>query len=204
MRKLDLIPQEYRNIVYGVLFGALLIAWIFVVGVTIERLELYDTDTVIPVLTLVVVFFGVFIAGWKLRKDQIWRRSEIYLEQSKEFLEKSYSALIIDKETHYPRNDRQLWLTSARFLLAAEALGDKIIEQSHRETLDEYFAYWRYRFWELLQFEEKGKTPPESYFYKGDKPLSWVPGERAPISEKSVAVIHRFMKWPKDLPDRRL
>ena len=193
--------EEYRDITNGVVLGLLSVGWVFFVGTTIERIRIFDPLTLVRVLTLVGATLGVYVAVWKLLADQRWRRSEVYLEQSKELFEKAYSALEVDDATGYPRNSRQLWLSSSRLLLAALAIGNKIIEPSQKETLNEYIEYWRIQFRELLDLDGTS-APDEHYFYEQGAIHVWSPIGRAPIAERSIAVLYRFMQWPENVTDR--
>ncbi|WP_041523140.1 hypothetical protein [Gilvimarinus agarilyticus] len=184
----------------GVALGLISVAWFGLVAVTIERIESYDPELVVKVLTLVGATLGVYVAVWKLVSDLQWKRSEVYLEQAKEFFEKSYAILEVDESTGYPKNSRQLWLSSSRLLLAALGLGKKITDSSHRETFVEYTEYWRIKFRELLDFDGDS-TPDESYYYEDGALNTWSRGLRAPLAERSIAVLYRFTDWPDGRED---
>jgi len=193
--------KEYQDVINGVALGLLCVTWVFIIGTTIERIRVYDPVILVRILTLIVVTIGVYVAVWKLVADQRWRRSEVYLEQAKELLEKAFNALEVDSSTGYPINSRQRWLSSSRLLLSALALGERISEPSQKETLNEYLEYWRIQFRELLDFEGE-RSPDEHYFYEPGSLHSWSPRVRAPIAECSIAVLYRFMQWPDGVEDR--
>ena len=193
--------DQFHDIRSGVALGLLSIFWFGVTITTIERIRVYDPSTTIKVLTLIGATIGVYVAIWKLVADLRWRRSEVYLEQAKEFYEKSYNILEVEPETGYPKNSRQLWLSSSRMLLSAQALGEKISDPSHLETFKEYTEYWRIQFRELLDFDGE-KSPNEHYFYEENALHAWSSQVRAPIAERSVAVLYRFTEWPDDQIDR--
>ncbi|GAA6206694.1 hypothetical protein [Thalassotalea sp. SU-HH00458] len=193
--------ERHKDIVDGIALALLAMAWLFLVMTTVERIRVFDPVTITRVLSLIGVTAGVYVAVWKLVSDQKWRQSEVYLEQAKELFEKSFDTLKIDKETNYPMNDRYQWLSSARLLLSAQDLGNKIEDKSHKETFNEYVEFWRMKFNDLLDFHGE-RSPDENYFYEKGKLLVYSRGDREPISEKSIAVIYRFMEWPQNREDR--
>lgn len=86
-------------------------------------------------------------------------------------------------------------------LLSAQALGEKISDPSHLETFKEYTEYWRIQFRELLDFDGD-RSPSESYFYEENALHAWSKRVRAPIAERSIAILYRFTEWPEGQIDR--
>lgn len=197
----DPFDEKFRDIVNGIALGFFAIAWTLIISITINRISTYDAETIIKTLTLISVSVGVYIAIWKLVLDQKWRQSEVYLEQAKELFEKSFQLLRKNPQTNYPENDRYLWLSSARLLLAALSLGKQITDPSHKDTFREYVDYWRVQFNDLLN--PRGSKKPDKYYYYEEGALcGWTRDQRAPLSEKSLTVIYRFMEWPDGVHDR--
>ena len=188
------LVREYRDLVLGVLFAILAMAWAFALGILVTGSAELNPSHRIGTLSSVAVAIGVITAIWKLISDQEWRKSEVYLEQSLDLLEKSYSQMheSANQNQGYPLADRLLWLSAARLLLAGQDLGLKISDESHRETYIEYSDYWRIKFRDLLQFHGQ-RSPSFAYFHNdsGD-----------PIARESILVFYRFVQWPKDMPDR--
>ncbi|WP_126454816.1 hypothetical protein [Sulfuriflexus mobilis] len=153
----------------------------------------------IGLCTLFAIVIGLGVAIKKFKAEFEWRKSEVYLEQAKELYQLAYNALIIDESTNYPVNNRRVWLTSARRLLAAEAMSKKITEESHKISIDEYIEYWRVQFSDLLSFDSNDRPASnKEYFYEKGALYHWSDSSRAPIHESSIAVIYRFMKWNED------
>lgn len=193
--------EEYKDITGGVVLGLLSVAWVFLVGTTIERIQAYDAMTVVRFLTLIGASVGVFIAIWKIFHDQRWRRSETYLEQSTGLIEKSFTTLAVDESTGYPVNNRYLWLSSTRLLLAGIALGAKITDECHKGTFAEIIEYWRIQFRERI--EPNGNGPDDKhYYYEDGALLAYSTRARAPLAEQSIAVLYRFIEWPEGRGDR--
>lgn len=192
--------EGYRDTFNGVWLGLLAVAWIFLVGTAIERLQTYDLTAAIHGLTLVGGSVGIFFAIFKFVHDIRWKRSETYMEQATDLLEKAYDTLGTNAEG-FPINDRQRWLSSSRLLLAAGELGARITEPSHKDTYEELVDYWRVQFGERV--EPNGRGPEdEHYYYEHDALSGHTRRQRAPIDEMSIAVIYRFMGWPKGQRNR--
>ncbi|NMP32611.1 hypothetical protein HII17_13675 [Thalassotalea sp. M1531] len=195
------ISDKYKDIANGVLLALMSLAWWFLVLITVERIEQYSPELLVRVFSLIGVSIGVYVAIWKLVNDQQWRRSEAYLEQAKELFEKAFNALKLDPETNYPVNDRYAWLSSSRLLLAALDLGKKIEDRSHKETFEEYMEFWRVQFADLLKLDQRDILEND-YFYQEGALIAYTPEDRAPIPERAIAVLYRFLQWPEGREDR--
>jgi len=194
--------DRHKDITQGVLLGLFSVTWIVVSCVSISKIEKYDPLTIIRVLTLVAVIGGVFVAVWKLYSDQKYRQSESYLNQAKEFFEKSYSTLYPDGTIGYPENSRLRWLSCARLLQSALDLEVNISDASHKHIFNEYKFFWHIKYHELLKFDEP-EIIEKHYFYEEGKIFSWSPGDREPVAESSIATLYRFTQWPEEREDRR-
>ncbi len=193
------VTDRHKDIWEGAILGFFSIAWFCIVATTVERIRVFDPITIIRILSIIVITGGVYVAIWKLINDQKWRRSEAYLEQAKELLQNSFDVLKLD-DNGYPINDRYRWLSCARFLISAQELGTKLEDVSHKDTFDKYVEFWRFKFINLLQFDTVN-SPGKNYFYEEGKRIVYTKNDREPISEVSVAVIYRFMTWPKNKKD---
>lgn len=172
------------------LIGTILIRRLCAPALTTSILELGPLIISVGVLIALLTFLCTLRRG----------RSEDLLEAATDLLEKAYLTLSPPPGTDRPPNDRRTWLSAARLISTAEKLGTKISEGSHCLIYREKREYWRARFYELIFPSTEGY--PSSYY--ADKPEHMIGhGEdvRAPLSEKSLAFIYRFARWPEDLPD---
>jgi hypothetical protein len=200
-RFIEPFEEGYRDTINGIWLTLLAVAWVFLVGTTIARIDEYDPISVIRALTLIGGSAGIYFAIFKFVHDNQWKRSETYLEQATDLIEKAYDVLSVDPDTRFPINDRYRWLSSSRLLLAALELGAKLTEQSHKDTYAALVEYWRVKFRERIQPNGRGPED-EHYYYEKGTLRGYSRNQRAPISEPSVAVIYRFMDWPEGRQDR--
>lgn len=128
-------------------------------------------------------------------------RSADILEAATDLLEKAYQALEAKDGSSGPSKRRLAWLTAARLIATAEALGGKIIEPSHRRIYTEKKEYWRSRFYELIFPSPPAGLPGTFYAEKPEHMLSYTNEDREPLSERSVAYLHRFIRWPEGTED---
>ena len=160
-----------------------------------------------PVPTASILDFGPFIISvgvlialvtflLTLRRG----RSEDILEAAIDLLEKAYQTLSPLAKTDQPPNDRRTWLSAARLISTAEKLGSQITEQSHCLIYRERREYWRARLYELI-FPSREGLPSTFYAEEPGHMIGYVGNVRAPLSEKSLAVLYRFVRWPEDLAD---
>ena len=125
------------------------------------------------------------------------KSSEAFLKEAKQLLEKTYS-VFTDKETNTntPRNDRLLWLTTARMIARYERIKTKITAEAHLEIIEEHEEYWRFHFYKILDQNSSNfdlnYLQPDGDKYSGNS-----------IARKSIAVIFYFAKWngPDPLDD---
>ncbi|HCF3751144.1 TPA: hypothetical protein NID23_005733 [Pseudomonas aeruginosa] len=168
---------------------------------TVKRL--LETSGSFTVLEFSPLFVGagVLIALITLSYNQTRSLSEDYLESATDFLSKAFDTLDQKKDKDgRPVNDRLVWLTAARLIAISETISDKIILKSHKLIWQEQQEYWRGRFRDLVSPTREG-FPPEYY---ADKPQDYIhrtESTRAPLAEKSLAVIYRFVEWPKNRVD---
>jgi hypothetical protein len=131
---------------------------------------------------------------WNIRRQN----SEDLLKESKSFFEKSFETLNVLDDQGRPQNDRMRWLWSARLLKVAEQIGNDIELKSHRSLYEEIRNYWRSKFRDLVEPQDDG-FPEEYYAEQPGHLLIYDPyHDRRPLDLASVAVIYRFVQWPKE------
>jgi len=144
--------------------------------------------------------FGVFIAFFTYKSNLSRYHEEHRKKISKEFLDESNRVLSWAYETfsrssdNTPKNDRVLWLTTARMIERYKKIKSQITEQEHSLIANEHEEYWRHRFYELLH-NNKDKLTKDYFMPLGD------PYHHEAIDIKSLAVILLFTKWRKGVSD---
>lgn len=174
---------------------------LFIVAVS-TAFHPYNSLNVTQFIAPLAITGGVLVALLSLMSNNRKKASEDYLEHALNLLEKSYDALMPLNEDGYPKQSRIAWLTSARLLRASEQTAERIPEMHHRHIYDEQKEYWRGRFYDLLKPDDDGL--PSKYFAEKPEHMSgYMPDEveHEPLSEKSLGVLYRFVRWPQGLED---
>lgn len=148
-----------------------------------------------------VVALGALIALVAFLINLKRARSEDLLDAAIALLEKGYQALEAEAGSKTPSQRRLAWLTSARLLATAESLGDKITESSHRRIYGDTKEYWRSRFYELIFPSPPAGLPATFYADKPEHMIEYTNDDREPLSERSLAYLYRFIRWPEDTAD---
>lgn len=143
------------------------------------------------VLTALVAFL------FNLRRG----RSTDILEAATDLLEKGYASLESEKDSPTPTSRRLAWLTAARLIATAEMLEKKITEPSHREVYVQKREYWRTRLYELIFPSSPEGLPGSFYADKPEHMIAHLAQEREPLSERSLAFLYRFIRWPDETSD---
>jgi len=127
--------------------------------------------------------------------------SKDYLNESLKLFQLSYEILSGRDSTGALQNDRLKWLTSSRLIIEAENISKKITQETQIEIFNESREYWRHKFHDLIFPSVEGF--PESFYAAQPEHLTshWTEPDRAPLSEKSLAILHRFIQWPKNKKD---
>lgn len=149
-----------------------------------------------PLLVAAGVLTGLVTFSFNLKRS----RSEDLLEAAIDLLEKAYEKLAPTEGSDQPSNSRGAWLSSARLILTAERLGSGITEPSHRLIYQETREYWRTRLYELI-FPSLEGLPSSFYAERPEHMVSWSGRARDPLSEKSLALLYRFIRWPENTGD---
>lgn len=147
-----------------------------------------------------IISVGVLVAFLTFLFTLRRGRSDDLLNAATDLLEKAYQMLSPTNEEDQPKNDRRAWLSAARLIRAAEKLGARITEESHRLIYRENREYWRARFYDLI-FPSIEGLPSTFYAERPEHMISHPLDVRAPLSEKSIAFLYRFVRWPKGLED---
>ena len=158
-----------------------------------------QTSSVADVAPL-IVGAGVLVALITLALNIRRQQSEDYLKNASGLLEKAHTVLSQVDEKNRPKNIRINWLAAARFIRASDSISKRITEPSHKAIFREHREYWRARFHDLINPSVEGF--PEDYFATSPKTFTtWHDDDRDPLSETSLAVLYRFVRWPRDFED---
>jgi len=161
---------------------------------TIEWIEIAGLG--VSILTLVSIGIAYLTYKANARKqndDRIRDRDKELLDQAQKSMQWAYEALTDDGKNNPPIADRLNWLTSARHLLRAKKLADRIEHQTYRVIYDEIEEYWRHRFYVLLSHESLRK-----WTYYADQGR---PDHPENIEVTSALVIIDFSNWKEGVPD---
>ena len=119
--------------------------------------------------------------------------SKIFLDESVVLLNRAYETFTRLGENP-PKNDRLLWLSTARMIVRFQGMRLLISEKDHLVIADENEEYIRLRFYTLLS-ECKDKFT-SNYFLPEGKPY-----DGNVVARKSVAVIFDFSRWQENMTD---
>lgn len=147
-----------------------------------------------------IISIGVLVALLTFLFTLRRGRSDDLLKAATDLLEKAYQTLSPAAEAAQPPNDRRAWLSAARLISTAEKIGERITEASHRLIYREKREYWRARLYDLL-FPSTEGLPSTFYAEQPEHMIGHSDDVRAPLSEKSIAVLYRFVRWPEGLAD---
>ena len=181
------------------LIGLALDTWL-IAGLLISRLLQQPATASIADLGPLIVGAGALTALVAFLVNLRRARSEDLLEAAIDLLEKAHEKLTPTEGSDQPSNNRRAWLSSARLVLTAERLANGITEPSHHSIYEETKEYWRARLHELI-FPSIEGLPSSFYAESPDHMISWSGRARDPLSEKSLAFLYRFIRWPENSPD---
>ncbi|HAL36643.1 MAG TPA: hypothetical protein DCP03_00345 [Polaromonas sp.] len=128
-------------------------------------------------------------------------RSDDILKTATDLLEKAYETLMPKDDSSEPTNRRLSWLSAARLIATAERLEKAITENSHLLVYREKKEYWRTRLYELIFPSPPDGLPSSFYAEKPEHMIAYSGRVRDPLSEKSVAFLYRFIRWPETVRD---
>ena len=124
-------------------------------------------------------------------------RSDDILKATTELLEKAYETLASKEGSNEPTNHRLSWLSAARLIATAERLEKDITENGHLLIYREKKEYWRNRLYELIFPSPPEGLPSSFYAEKPEHMMAYSGRVRDPLSEKSLAFLYRFIRWPE-------
>lgn len=128
------------------------------------------------------------------------RDDEVYSKQSLECLNEALAKLQSPEDGRLYRN-RIAWLESARLILTAQNLSERIKSDSMQETYRAAEKVIRSRFSTLLNPDNNPQTMQPTFFYEMDWDR-WAKDQRQqPIEKTSAYVIYKFASWQSDEPD---
>lgn len=197
------IKRDILIVAISLIFGVLL-ACIFI-PFTFDKQSILQP---MQAIGSIGIMLGAFIALYNYRlnvdsreEDDKIAKSKINLDLALEFLKHAYETLTNNNPSRVPINDRVLWLTCARQLLASKKFSEKISYDEHKYIYDEYEDYWRTK---LFLFLEKHKKALDKRYFaeKAEHALSTPADERQPLNAKSLAVVFRFIEWDKSREDK--
>jgi membrane protein implicated in regulation of membrane protease activity len=152
---------------------------------------------------LAIFLIGTLVTLLTLRSDIRRKDSKDYLRNASSLLERVYEVLSDMDKNGRPKNDRMKWLAAARFLRASENISKLITESSHKVIYKEQKEYWRARLRDLIfpNAAEMTGFPEDYYAEKPEHMFVRLDKDRAPLSIYSLAVLYRFIQWPKGFDD---
>jgi len=120
-----------------------------------------------------------------------------YFESSQLCLKRAYET-INPAGAKTPPKSRIAWLTTARWLLAANSLAAKISETSPslKEAFELEAEHYRMQFIEFLKAKQMDSVFTQKDFFVGDHIRSG-----SELEERSVRVVLEFMEWPDEKND---
>lgn len=120
-----------------------------------------------------------------------------YFETAQQCLKRAYEA-IKPTEAERPSKSRLVWLTTARWLLAASSISDKIstTSPSLKDAYELESEHYRMLFAGFLKPLQMNSVFSELNFFVGDHTMSG-----SELEERSVRVILEFMEWPDEKRD---
>lgn len=122
--------------------------------------------------------------------------SEDYSKDAKEYLKRAYAIMEPRGGSEYPPDDRMVWLTAARFLKISDRLGQQIIMSSHKKIFIEEKQFWRWKMEDIVK-----NFPSDYYAPTPEKFIIYNAGDKEPLSEYSLYVIHKFIEWDNSYAD---
>jgi hypothetical protein len=183
-------------VVITLALDTVLIAWLLTC-----RLVLSPTTASILDLGPLLVAAGGLTALVAFLVNLRRARSDDVLIAATDLLEKAYEKLSPEDGSTEPKNHRLAWLSAARLIATAEKLGESITENSHRLIYQEKREYWRQRLYELIFPSVPEGLPSSFYAEKPEHMIAYSGRVRDPLSEKSLAFLYRFIRWPENVRD---
>lgn len=164
---------------------------IFILKRVIDSPASWNVAEITPSLLSLSVIVAILTLLINLKRSA----SEEYLKSAIDLLSKAYDVLAsMQDEQGRPLNSRINWLSSARMIKSSENISNFITEESHIRIWIENKEYWRIKFAHLIKSSEDD-FPEEYYASKPEYFITWRTKQQEPLSEKSLAVLYRFIEW---------
>lgn len=199
--------NEGIHIMFGFLIGVLLTLIIIVIVSALNtdiplfaqinnNLATFQAIGSLAIAGSAIVAFFLYRLNFKRHiQEDTYKASETFLNESIKILERAFE-IFTDRGTNLnpPRNDRLVWLTTARMILRFNKLKSIVSETEHLEIIDQHEEYWRFQFYKLINENTPNFT--KAYFNPSGKLYS-----SDCIARNSMAVIFSFSEWKKGAKD---
>lgn len=148
---------------------------------------------------------AVIVALWQSRGARDESISQRYFERAELMLRTVVNDFIAKSDTEgRPINDRRHWLNFSRGLDASRSLAAGIKTSELKRIWIETEHYWRERVYDALS-PQWDSFPADYYGYTAPaeiiKNFAQGKDERVPLSEPSLVMVYRWIKWPENRPD---
>lgn len=149
---------------------------------------------IFTLLGAVITATANWLNSQKQRADEKRKQaSREFLDESIKLLERAYEIFTLFGDAP-PRNDRLLWLSTARMIVRFQRMKSRITEPEHCSIADEHEEYWRLLFYTLLQ-KNKDSFTLEYFIPSNDVDKVDV------IPRKPIKIITGFSEWKGGMPD---
>ncbi|QZY38375.1 hypothetical protein HU826_07700 [Enterobacter cancerogenus] len=182
-------PFSFVNVLFYLLLASL---WVFIACFLMLALKSEGGNNFSAYIAIIASIIALTTLTYNARRHI----SEDYTKDAKEYLKRAYEILAPENPGAPPPNTRMAWLTAARNLKIAERLGNQIIMSSHKEIFIEERQFWRIKLGGIIK-----NFPTEYYAESAKKFIINDPGDREPLSEYSLYVIHKFIEWDDNYKD---
>lgn len=184
------------GLLVGVLLSLIVSAVARAVAEDIPFLQIAQATGSLAVGISAIVGLFLYEATVKKHKYEGTRNaSKVYLSEAVNILERAYD-IFTDKgcNIYPPRNNRLLWLTTARMFLRYYRIKQRISQDDHCTIVKEHEEYWRVQFYNILDRNKSNFDlryfQPSGNKYHGDN-----------IQRDSIGVIFDFARWYDDSED---
>lgn len=160
------------------------------------NLSVFQAIGSIAIAFSAIIAFSLYRLNLNRHKDEdSYKASQTFLNEAIKNLERAYEIFTDSGENMSPpKNDRLLWLTTARMILRYEKLKSRITKDEHIDIVEEHEEYWRFQFYKLMDSNKINFT--KAYFNPSGKSHS---GDC--VARNSMAVIFSFARWKEGAID---
>ena len=188
-----------KSVLMGALGGVVLTLAVIALALTyVGEAELMAGIQAIGSLAIAfsaIVAYRLFRANVSRHaKEDRRAESKVFLDEAIALLNRSYETFTRFGD-YPPKNDKLLWLSTARMIVRFQNMRKQITEKDHQAIVDENEEYIRLKFYTLLDACKDKLTV--DYFIPSDFPNE----SSGIVPRNSVAVIFDFAKWREDMTD---